>query len=338
MNNKDDFLINNSKYECLEDFTDAVVEALSNYYGDEADIRRNKVSKNNGIVLTGISILMGANCVSPTLYAENYYLEHQNGKNFGDIILEMINIYDNNQNFDSIDVEFYKDYQKVRENIVYKLVNKEKNQELLKEIPYFDFLDMAIVFSYIFENSPFLGEATILVRNSHIKMWNISKDELFNDAKINSERLLSYKIDNIQEIIKNIMFDKIKCQKDNCDDEAIKKMAHDIFDGINDISTAIPMFVLTNKRNSYGASCILYDNVLREFALRLESDLVILPSSIHEVILIPVESLNKKTADVNYLRDMVKEVNTTQVSLDEILSDSVYIYSKSEDKIDLLLD
>ena len=86
------------------------------------------------------------------------------------------------------------------------------------------------------------------------------------------------------------------------------------------------MYVLTNESKLNGAACILYENVLYDFAQKLGADLYILPSSVHEVILLPKLSMFEKDELVN----MVKEVNTEGVAADEVLSDHVYEYNRTE--------
>lgn len=84
------------------------------------------------------------------------------------------------------------------------------------------------------------------------------------------------------------------------------------------------LYVLTNSSRVNGAACILYDNLLKKFANDVHSDLYILPSSVHEVIIVP----KKNAFDKSELADMVREVNEQGVSQDEILSDNVYEYNR----------
>ena len=89
------------------------------------------------------------------------------------------------------------------------------------------------------------------------------------------------------------------------------------------------MYVLSNEKKQFGASAILYDNVIKDFSESLNSDLYILPSSVHEVIMIPsilVDSVDK-------LNDMICEVNATQVPLMDILSNHSYYYSRDKECI-----
>ena len=89
---------------------------------------------------------------------------------------------------------------------------------------------------------------------------------------------------------------------------------------------AAEKYVLTNNTRLNGAACIFYEDVLKKFADTLQTDLYILPSSIHEVILLP----KLARYDAMNLEDMVREVNTDGVSREEVLSDKVYIYRRSD--------
>lgn len=97
-------------------------------------------------------------------------------------------------------------------------------------------------------------------------------------------------------------------------------------------SAPSPLYVLTNSQKLYGASSILYSRILENFALTKKSDFYILPSSIHEVLLLPADS---QTSPVE-LNKMVQDVNQTQLSREDILSDHVYYYSLQEQAIQMI--
>ena len=87
-----------------------------------------------------------------------------------------------------------------------------------------------------------------------------------------------------------------------------------------------PMYVLTNSYRSYGASCMLYDGLLMKFARHIEADLYVVPSSVHEIILIPVDGDVTKEG----LDEMVRNVNSTELSKEEILSDTAYLFTREK--------
>ena len=81
-----------------------------------------------------------------------------------------------------VEADFFRDYQKVRENICFKLINYERNRELLKKVPHKRILDLAMVFYYRIRKEE-TTEATILVEYVHLELWGISLEELEENAK-----------------------------------------------------------------------------------------------------------------------------------------------------------
>lgn len=96
--------------------------------------------------------------------------------------------------------------------------------------------------------------------------------------------------------------------------------------------SGIPMYVITNRARTNGAGAILYPELLKDFATAIHKDLFILPSSVHECILLPVFG----DENIDELKSMVKDINETQVAPEEVLSDSVYYYSMEKQCIELL--
>lgn len=89
------------------------------------------------------------------------------------------------------------------------------------------------------------------------------------------------------------------------------------------------MYVLTNQRGIYGAAAMLYPELLKDFAERQKTDLVILPSSVHEVLLVPVRG----SLDFAWFRCMVRSINRSEVPPEDWLSDQVYVYRRREGRV-----
>ena len=264
--------------------------------------------------LDGLTIMEGGTNLSPTIYLNYFYETYQNGVEFSSILDTILHTYQSNKPRGKIDTSFFTDYANVRPHIAYKLIHYERNRHLLADLPHFRYLDLAIVFYCLVSSSP-SGSATILIRKDHLRFWNISPTQLFDAAKENTPRLLSYDLRNMNDLMEELLAPA----HSTLSDPDIKK----------EDAAICPMYVLTNQNKLNGASCILYEHLLEHFADRLCCDLYILPSSIHEVILIPA------TSDTSYqeLSQMVQEVNDTQVSPEEILSDHVYYFSRSSGSI-----
>lgn len=155
------------------------------------------------------------------------------------------------------------------------------------------------------------GSATILIHHSHLKNWNMQTDDLFEIAKKNTQQILPEKLYDMNDVLHELT-DKSQHVSDDCCYEV-----------------PYPMFVLTNESNLFGAACIIYPNLLQHYAAEAQTDFYILPSSIHEVILVPT----LENSDYQELSEMVQEVNDTQLQDDEILSTHAYYYSRKENEI-----
>ena len=172
---------------------------------------------------------------------------------------------------------------------------------------------MAIVFYYLLGNEEF-GNASIMIYNKHIECWGVSTKELYEQAKTNTCRMLPAGIENIAQMMKNVLKANIIKKAQECgmsrEDSVIDGMADSMIVQMMGSRDTPQLYVLTNNINYYGAACMLYDGVLKEFAKDRESGLYILPSSVHETILIP----DMDCDDVVFLNTILSEVNATQLS------------------------
>lgn len=195
---------------------------------------------------------------------------------------------------------------------MFKLINYEQNKNLLQKIPHIKILDLAIIFNCLVDADE-TGNATILIYNQHLSLWNITKDDLYHLAMKNTPALLTYELRDMSDVLIELMAG-VPC---NSMKEEFEYM--------------VPTYVLSNKSKLNGSGCIFYHNLLHNLCEKLECDLYILPSSIHEVILIPAYDHDS----YDELTSMVKEVNSTQLSKEEILSDHVYFYSRETGQISM---
>ncbi len=316
----------------MKDFQHKVEKALKEYGGDKSSVRISKVRKNNGIQLTGISMFRDGSNITPTVYLEDFLVRYENGESFGSIMNELISILENSGKQKNFDVNAFTDWKRAQKRVVYKLVNAELNREQLKEVPHLSYIDMAIVFYYLLGEDE-MGNATILICNSHIAQWNVTAEELYACAHSNTRRLLPVTIQNMEELMREVILEdlgkKIReesaCEGEDCN-ESIDEMLKMAMDG----REGIPMYVMTNKNRYFGAACLLYPGVLKAFAERLDSNLYVLPSSIHEVILLEDDGCTA----AEQLEEMVRQVNKTQVAAEEVLSDTVYYYERHRDELE----
>lgn len=207
--------------------------------------------------------------------------------------------------------EATKSFEAAREHIAFRLISKERNEELLKDIPWKPWEDLAIIY-YLHFGVMDDKQITTIIHNYQMEKWDLSLDELHELAKENTLKLCPSTIGRLDHMLFGWKEEEEKmCQLD----------------------PALPvLYVLSNQTGINGSICMLYDNVLKEFADMLESDLIILPSSVHEVLLL------KYDIDVNLelFKNMVRCVNEEDVPPEEVLSDSVYIYFREKDQISMV--
>lgn len=290
------------------DFLQCVQERTKEKAGEGGVVSINHVIKNNGCELDGLVIMEKGRHISPTIYLNGYYQQYQSGKKMDDIVCEIIQVYAENKDKLQIDAEYFEDFGKVRKCIVYKVINYSRNKKLLETVPHKRLLDLAVVYYCLLGQSE--GEsATALVYNTHLEKWKITEQQLYYAAVENTPNLLQSQIRPMSAIIKAMLGEEEPESRSDSEE----------------------MYVLTNQSRMNGAACILYEDVLYQFASKIGHDLYILPSSVHEVILLP----KLETYDREELEKIVREVNTEGVAKEEVLSEHVYTYSRSDGMISL---
>lgn len=180
------------------------------------------------------------------------------------------------------------------ENVIGFIINTSKNEKLINNAPHIDILDLSICFRFS-KN----GESCV-INNAIAKQYGYSVERLYQLANENA----TPQIASLQSILFNLD---------------------------SDIDLDIPLMVITNENRYFGAfEGFLLDN-LKEVARNLDSDLIIIPSSIHECLILPTDE-----CDVDYVRQMVYDVNNSILGNEEILSFNIYKYVKFKNEIHIL--
>lgn len=293
------------------EFIAEMKESIEEHMGKEFLISMHTVTRNNGGRREGITIGKKLNDISCTIYLENYYTRYLNGTPFSMMVNEIEDSYFKLNKTNLPDTEYLKDYEKIKNNIFYRLVNMDKNKELLEDIPYLPFLDLAITFHCLVRNSKEHMES-VRITKTLLKLWGINTKTLTERAKANTPHLFPIKINTMDEIILGFLGE-----------------AASVIDGVRAQKSLMQMYVITNTLGINGASCLLYEDAVQHLGDMLKGDLYILPSSIHEIIAVKDDGVIEK----HELANMVKEVNITQVAEEDYLSDSVYFYCRESRSI-----
>lgn len=299
-------------------FKTLVKEEIERRAGEAYSVRLNDVMKNNGVVLCGLTVMQDDSNISPTIYLNNYYEAYENGQaTLGMVINDVMDVYNKNKVNRKLDMRYFLNYESVKSRIAFKLINTQKNKELLKDIPHMEFLDLSIVFQFLISDEN-IGAASILIHNAHAKLWGVDERELYKRAMQNTPKLLQYELKNMRDVIGDILHSEINQYHED-----------DYNEYMEELGRCIPMYVLSNKNRTDGAACMLYPDLIGDFSKAMGSDLYIIPSSIHELLLLPAGDDDES----GYIRDIIREVNETQLLEEEILSDSLYIYDSISKEI-----
>lgn len=284
-----------------QQFLNCVQKRVSETMGEEVDVEVRRVLKNNGCELDGLTIMRKESEGSPTIYLNGYYEQYMSGRSEEAIVREILQIYEINKGRVMICAADFGNFENIRGKIVFKLINYDANTKLLESVPYKRYLDLAVVFCVLVESSKD-GSATALIYNAHLALWNVTDDEIYELAKKNTPVILPYTITRMDAFL---------------DEELLEGQA---------LTDAEYMYILSNKACINGASSMLYEGLLERFSQYFESDVIIIPSSIHEVILLPWN----EQYNIQELNELVGDVNASIVDKEEMLANNVYIYSREE--------
>lgn len=287
------------------------------FKGSTVEVR--DVEKVN-VKLDGMVVLKPSVDSSPTVYLNHLYEDYVSGKSIQDCLSQCANVI----------VDAYKELEdmkprieisQMKENVVMVLVNQEQNKDMLENIPHRDFQDLAVIYRWVLDINE-KGIASSIVTNKLMESEGMTEPDLFQLAVENTKRLLPPQIKPMSEVIKEMFpFELVETG-----------MLDEMMEEINS-DPKRAMYVLTNETNVNGAVSMLYENNLHELAEKLGTDLYILPSSIHESILVSVEM-----GEPNDLAQMVSDINMDCVDIADRLSNNVYHYDKDLRKVTLATD
>lgn len=293
----------------FEEFKAVVVEKIREYLPISfaiADVEVQTVIKNNDLKLSGLTIKSVSSNISPTIYLEKFYDEYVDGTDIEIILKKIAEVRMSTEVEEPFDVMQFTCLDNAREKIVPRLINAAMNKELLKQKAHKLVADLAITYHIILDSFNDDSVANIAVTNELLNHWNITVEELNDIAVANLPRLLPSTFKGMTEVMAGMLGE---------DDLGLLSIPND----------EEQMYVLTNDKKMHGASALL-DKAMMEYIVNRVGEFYIIPSSIHETLIVPVKS----GLDIEQLEDMVREVNATQVAIEEQLSNHIYKYNTEE--------
>lgn len=303
----------------MKEFADMVKGVVETSLGEGYQVELHNMVKNNDTHRTGLVIRDESCNMAPVIYLEYYFSQYQKGEMIEDICKKIMQAYEDSRIKENFDSASFTEFDKIKDRVCFRLANREQNQEWLSDTVYSEFYDLVII-PYILLSKDKEGITSYAVKNSMLETWNISRETLVELAMENTPRLFRGKVGCLENIIMGIP-----------ESEPDEDDAKEFYDMTVNVGNEMPMYICTNECKINGAGVIFYDGLLKDFSDRINRDFYILPSSIHETIFVPAsEEMNAV-----FLKNMVQEINSTQVAQEDILSNNVYYYNRFTDSVEM---
>lgn len=285
-------------------FYEGITTAVQKHLGEDwtAELLTN-VTKNNGTNRVAIILYKNDDKIRPQIYLEKYYEDYQRGKELQEIVEEVLKVYKSAmKDINPKNLKHLEEWGNIKERLALRIVSKERNQEELYNLVYEEICDLVAIATICVERNG-EGVKSIRITQDLARKWNVSNEEILEAAKENTSKLFSPKIQDLYEFVQDMV---------DISKEELSQGQKNFPD----------LQILTNDLCINGATVILYDSFMKDVYERLGGKFIILPSSIHEVLVVPLED----SMYIPYLQEVVESINQRFVAEDEILSDNVYMY------------
>ena len=306
-----------------EIFKNVVLAELRKSCGEDARIEWMEPRKNNGIQRMAVSIYQERESVGSVCYVDTYFERYCDGELLEKLAKEIRGMCFSQLMKERPQVPDLGDFEVVKDKVFMRLINAEMNQEFLQTAPHIRILDLAFVFG-IFLGDYREGSMTAMISSQHVRLWGITQETLYYYATRNTVRLFPASLVSIGDVL-------VECiggmaEGDSVDSEKTASKAH-----VDDV----PLWILSNDRQVCGAGAAFYEGELRRAAETVGAErLVIIPSSVHEMLLVPMEDGNPWKR----LKKVITEVNETMLQKEEWLSDHAYLYEKESNRLGWIAD
>lgn len=292
----------NFKDQFISDVSHALYEQ-----GAEVDVTVREINKLNESY-DAITVTPEGGNIGVNIGINRYFDAYEKGASYNEIIDAAVDSISHGlEQKPDVDLASLRDYGQMKETLVMEVVSAEANQELLEGIPHKDMEDMAVVYRFMIDSNED-GRASILVTNNLINNMGVTPEQLHADAMENAPELKPAVIKGMSEVMAEMM--------------GVSLADLDAMGGVPTMGGEEAMYVATVPDKIHGAGVLAYQDFMDQAAERAGGDFFILPSSIHEILIVP----DNGEMNLTDLEAMVKEVNATEVAPEDKLTDSVYHY------------
>ncbi|MDO4614401.1 MAG: DUF5688 family protein [Lachnospiraceae bacterium] len=285
-------------------FVNDLLREIEEQRTEGQEIKQITVPKNNGVMREALSFRPDGADYAAVIYLDSLYQQFPEDGSVPELAGRLLSAHIPTPWREEQLQRCLSDFELVRDRIYLRLINTEKNHEFLETAPSEPFMNLSLICCIILDavRPNTLNEAagSIRITDDLLLNWGIDSETLFLAARENTVRMEAPEFLPMSEIFTLPASDR-----------------------------APELYVLSNQSRMYGATVMTYDNILEKIAGQLGGDFVLLPSSVHEMIVLPPDKL---CAHEEALK-MIREINEREVDPEEILSDCYYRYICSEKRL-----
>lgn len=270
--------------------------------GIEADVSEHHIEKLNDSY-DALSVTPKGSSIGVNANLDEIFHAIERGRDYNEVLSGVTeSLKGSLEHMPKLQVSDLTNYAEMKNKLAMEVVSAERNAKMLQNVPHEQMEDIAVVYRLVL-NSSKGASSTVLVTNDLMDKFGITHEQLHDDAMKNAPLIRPAEIKGMEETLNEMQ-----------GGPALEPDPDEI------------LFVAGVPDQSHGAAVIAYPNFFEDAAEKLGGDYFIIPSSIHEVLLV------KDTGEMNSrdLAAMIKEVNATEVAPEDVLTDHAYHYDSKE--------
>lgn len=303
-----------------------VCRQIAENYGDVEVELKEKLAVNGERRMT-MTIKSDHRAVIPVYYLDEFYKAYQEGDTMEDISMYIANRYEMDKDgYSGMEVQELGCFDDIKYKITMKVVNAKCNRELLRSCPHYLMADLAVMYQMVLSDNGKM-KSSVKITNEMLNVWGVTRENVHQAALEAVEKDSPYVLNDIGELQNQLMMESLGIQ-----DNYVEKN----FLGKDRYTGESWMMVLTNKTRSDGASVLANPSVMKKVMEIVNDDIYVLPSSVHEVIILPQAIADMDGLTPKGLGEMVRDVNAEAVDRKDWLSDHVYGMSLADMRLKIV--
>ena len=306
-----------NKDEFIKMIKDEILECMPEEFRDYT-VRIDEVNKSGDVRLHGLCLIKGNNGAAPILYLEPYFEMYREGMNkeelLGVIADKYYDIVRNAPNIVIPDMSF----ENTKDNLRVRLVYNKTNRNYLVDHVHCDAGCGYSLVAYADLSNRLFDGAIVNIRKDMLEPYGLDENEVIKAAMEGSIKNCPARLSYIEDSLMSMMAGG---EKENLLD-------------LDRIDLSRGVLVLTTEDNFAGAATLFYPGVKEKIAKLMDWDYFILPSSVHEVLMIPADG----RFSAKELAMMVKAVNSNEVSKEDQLGNRVLFYDRENSELCVVWD